>query len=181
MISSFIKNKNQYKRYFMFFLIIFVPCICNAEYHTYQENKEFGLQCKNDKNCNLAYKKNNFIVQRNVSIEPSNIYFENNIYNIVYPCGTSCVDTVFFKAPDKVSNIYLNVLSTSPNGDYVAIAKNNEVLIYETFSGVLLKKQVISEVKNIIANYQDSSFQDRKMILIIQNNDGDDLTIDIGF
>ncbi|WP_152536702.1 hypothetical protein [Tolumonas lignilytica] len=115
----------------------------------------------------MIYNENSYVVLSSIKSEPSNIYFENEVYNIVYSCGLSCVKYVFFKKPNTVSDVYLNSLAISDKGEFVLTMYGNLVQVYETFTHKKIYKKKLDNGGDILSNgsFNDAGYEGGKFFI----------------
>jgi hypothetical protein len=177
MIMCFIKIKevNMLVKCFVFFVSVFYFALCNAEQHIYENNNDFTVSCTKNEVCKLIYNEKAYVVLPFINYEPSNIYFENEVYNITYPCGTSCVKYIYFKRPNIVSEPYLNSLAMSANGEFVLTVYENLAQVYETFTHKKVYEKKLNNGGDILSNgsFDDARYDQGSFFIRYKTDKGD--------
>lgn len=148
MIMCFIKIKevNMLVKCFVFFVSVFYFALCNAEQHIYENNNDFTVSCT-----------------------------KNEVYNITYPCGTSCVKYIYFKRPNIVSEPYLNSLAMSANGEFVLTVYENLAQVYETFTHKKVYEKKLNNGGDILSNgsFDDARYDQGSFFIRYKTDKGD--------
>lgn len=149
--------------------------LCSAERHLYENNNDFSVSCGKNEICKLIFNENLYVVLPSIKSEPSNIYFENEIYNITYPCGTSCVKYIFFKRPNVVSKPYLNSLAVSANGNFVLTVYGNLAQVYETFTHKKVYENKLNNKGDILSNgsFDNATYDQGSFFIRYRTDKGD--------
>lgn len=162
-------------RFFTLLISVFCFSLCNAEQHVYENNPDFTVSCEKNKPCQLIYNESSYVVLPSIKSEPSNIYFENEIYNIAYPCGTSCVKYFYFKKPNIVSDLYINSLAMSAKGEFVLTMYGNLVQVYETFTHKKIYEKRLHNEGDMLSNgsFDDAKYEQGSFFIRYRTDKGD--------
>lgn len=177
MIMCFIEIKevNMWIKYFALLVSVLYFPLCNAERHIYENNNDFAVSCTKNEICKLIYNESSYVVLPSIKNEPSNIYFENEVYNIAYPCGTSCVKYIYFRRPNIVSKPYLNSLAMSSNGEFVLTVYGNLAQVYKTFTHKKVYEKKLNNEGDILSNgsFDDARYDQGSFFIRYRTDKGD--------